>query len=209
MTTGTAAPGAVRRRAERWLASTLLASTLLASFGLAVGLRVAVAGPGVQQSPVAGLVFAAALLVLVAAARTRVAASPGVVLAGVAGAGLLCVPATLGQLAAGRPLHGATGFGRWAAVVVVVAIAEELFLRGSLHDAVVAATPGPRAGPVVAVTVGAVCFALLHVPLYGWSAVPLDVAVGLVLGGLRVRTGSPAAPAVAHAGADLAAWFIR
>ena len=54
----------------------------------------------------------------------------------------------------------------------------------------------------------AVCFALLHVPLYGWHVVPLDLAVGLVLGGLRHGTGTAAAPAVTHVGADLVGWFL-
>ena len=31
-------------------------------------------------------------------------------------------------------------------------------------------------------------FGLLHVPLYGWAALPLDLAVGLLLGGLRMAT---------------------
>ncbi|MCU1587768.1 MAG: hypothetical protein JWN31_1261, partial [Frankiales bacterium] len=38
---------------------------------------------------------------------------------------------------------------------------------------------------------------------------PLDLAVGLVLGGLRQQTGTPAAPAVTHVGADFAGWFLR
>jgi len=64
-------------------------------------------------------------------------------------------------------------------------------------------------GAVPAIVVGAVCFALLHVPLYGWHVLPLDLAVGLVLGGLRQATGTPAAPAVTHVGADLVGWFLR
>jgi membrane protease YdiL (CAAX protease family) len=53
-----------------------------------------------------------------------------------------------------------------------------------------------------------VVFALMHVPLYGWHVVPLDLAVGLALGGLRVATRGVAAPAVAHAVADLATWWL-
>ena len=53
-----------------------------------------------------------------------------------------------------------------------------------------------------------VAFALLHVPLYGWHVVPLDLAVGLVFAGLRLATGSAAAPAVAHSVADLATWWL-
>ena len=49
---------------------------------------------------------------------------------------------------------------------------------------------------------------MLHVPLYGWHVVPLDLGVGLFLGGLRLLTGGAVAPAVAHTVADLATWWI-
>jgi hypothetical protein len=38
--------------------------------------------------------------------------------------------------------------------------------------------------------------------------VPLDLAVGIVLGGLRIATRSVAAPAAAHATADIATWWL-
>ena len=50
---------------------------------------------------------------------------------------------------------------------------------------------------------------LLHVPLYGWGSLPLDLAVGVFLGVLRALTGSLAAPAAAHVLADLAGWWLR
>ena len=87
---------------------------------------------------------------------------------------------------------------------MLIAVAEEALLRGVLIDAV-----SPWAGDLVAVGIAAVAFGLLHVPLYGWQAVPLDVAVGVWLGGLRLATGGVAAPAAAHAVADLAAWWLR
>lgn len=177
---------------------------LLAAFGLAVALRIAVGGPAVAQSIPAGLVFAGALLLLVLAVGTRVRLSRSAALAGLVGAAVVCAPVAFGALLTLRPLHGSSGFAPWAAAVVVVATAEELFLRGALYDAV-----EQLGGAVVAVAVGAVCFALLHVPLYGWHVLPLDLAVGIVLGGLRQVTGTPAAPAVAHVGADLAGWFLR
>ena len=104
----------------------------------------------------------------------------------------------------GLPLHTGSGFASWAVVVAVVATAEEVFLRGALYDAVRAA-----ADERAAIVVGAVAFAALHVPLYGWHVVPLDLVVGLVLGELRRVSGTPAAPAVAHVTADLAGWFLR
>jgi hypothetical protein len=48
----------------------------------------------------------------------------------------------------------------------------------------------------------------MHVPLYGWHVVPLDLGVGLWLAGLRLATGGIAAPAIAHTIADLATWWL-
>ena len=138
--------------------------------------------------------------------KTRRLASACV--AGVA-VGLLLIAAGL----AGPALGGASsipGLGRpaapfvpWAAIIVGVAVAEEAVLRGVLFDRL------RRAGGVrLAILVTTVLFALMHVPLYGWHVVPLDLAVGLALGGLRILTGSAAAPAVAHAVADLATWWL-
>lgn len=174
---------------------------LLLAFALSVWLRTAV---GPVQSLTAGLVFAVLLLGLAVAARTRVPVSKRAVLLGLAGVVLVCLPVSLEHLLAGRPLHASEGFVTWALVVTVVATAEEVFLRGTLYDAVES-----RFGALSAILVGAVCFALLHVPLYGWYVIPLDLAVGLVLGGLRQQSGTPAAPAVTHVGADLVGWFLR
>lgn len=179
-------------------------ASLLVGFGAAVFLRVAVGGDAVARSSSAGLVFAGCLVVLALAARTRVPVSGTAVVVGLGGVLLVCFPVALEQLLTFRPLHGAQGFATWAVVVTVVATAEEVFLRGTLYDAV-----ATRWGAVAAVVVGAVCFALLHVPLYGWHVLPLDLAVGVVLGGLRQSTGTPAAPAVTHVGADLVGWFVR
>jgi hypothetical protein len=38
---------------------------------------------------------------------------------------------------------------------------------------------------------------------------PLDLAVGVCLGALRLYAGSATAPAVAHTLADLAGWWLR
>jgi membrane protease YdiL (CAAX protease family) len=61
---------------------------------------------------------------------------------------------------------------------------------------------------VLAVAVPSLAFALMHVPLYGWQVVPLDLGVGVWLGGLRLATGGVAAPAMAHGLADLSTWWI-
>ncbi len=88
-------------------------------------------------------------------------------------------------------------------MTLLVAVAEEIVLRGALVEAV-----RPLAGSLGAIAIGGAAFALIHVPLYGWQVVPLDLAVGIVLGGLRLATGSVAAPAVAHVVADLATWWV-
>ncbi len=101
------------------------------------------------------------------------------------------------------PFDPAGSFMPWAAVTVLVATGEELMLRGALFDAL-----DESSGTVAAIIVTSAAFALLHVPLYGWYVVPLDIGVGLFLGGLRLLSGGTAAPAVAHAVADLATWWI-
>jgi len=180
----------------------LPAALLLVGFALAVAARVLVGGSGVAQSATAGLLFAAVLGLLCLAAGIRIPLSPRAVGAGLLVAVVLCVPVVL--LRDAGPLSSPDGFVWWAAVVGVVAVAEEVFLRGALYDAV-----RRVAGADLAILVGAVAFAVLHVPLYGWHVVPLDLVVGLILGELRRGTGTAAAPAVAHVGADWAAWFLR
>ncbi len=182
----------------------LRTAILLAAFAVAVALRVAIGGVGVAQSAQAGWAFAGCLLLLSFAVGTRLGVTRRAIQIGLVGAAVICAPVLLRQLLSARPLHSAAGFSSWAVVVAVVATAEELFLRGSLYDAVT-----DLVGTPAAVAVGAVCFAALHVPLYGWHVLPLDLAVGVVLGGLRQLSGTPAAPAVAHVAADVAGWFLR
>jgi membrane protease YdiL (CAAX protease family) len=175
---------------------------LLAGFAAAVAIRVLIGGVGVAQSAPAGMTFGVCLLALALAAGVRVPVSRRAVGTGVLGALVLCLPVIAGH--GDRPLQNAHGFLPWAAVVTFVAVAEEVFLRGALYDAV-----SRDAGPALAVAVGAVAFALLHVPLYGWHVVPLDLAVGALLGELRRAAGTPTSPAITHVLADLAAWFLR
>jgi membrane protease YdiL (CAAX protease family) len=180
----------------------LLTALLMVGFGVAVCLRLAVGGPGPARSPAAGVLFAALLVAMAIAARTRVPLSGRAALYGLAGVALLCTPVAM--LRIGLPLHHAEGFVPWAVVVALVATAEEVFLRGTLYDAV-----RDAAGDRAAILVGAAAFAALHVPLYGWHVVPLDLVVGVVLGELRRVSGTCAAPAVTHVGADFAGWFLR
>ena len=177
------------------------ALALTAAFAGAVAIRVALAGPAGAASASAALAFAAVLAGLAAACGVRVKPSRTAVVAGLAVGALLVLPA-LAHLGVRASLP-ASNFAVWAVLTTFVAGAEEAFLRGALFDAV-----QRRAGADAAVVLGAVAFAALHVPLYGWRSVPLDLAVGLALGALRVASGSWSAPAVAHVGADLAGWWL-
>lgn len=179
-------------------------AALLVGFGSAVVLRAAIGGHYVAQSTAAGLVFAGCLLLLSLFSWPHLTSTRRTVVSGLAGGVFLCLPALLFRLA-GADAHPPSGnYLGWALMVGVVALAEELFLRGTLFDAV-----RSLRGDVWAIIVCALAFAALHIPLYGWRAVPLDVAVGLWLGALRTYSGSWVAPGIAHIAADLAAWFIR
>jgi membrane protease YdiL (CAAX protease family) len=177
---------------------------LLAGLAGAVGLRVAVGGDRVAASVPAALLFVAALLALVGAAGWR----PGRlrmwhVTVGVLGAAVLVAAWWLGSGVRLHPMAGVAALAWWSPVVVAVAVAEEALLRGALFGALL-----EWRGPRLALAVTSVAFAVMHIPMYGIGAVPLDLAVGLWLGGLRLLTGTWTAPAFAHALADLAGGWL-
>jgi membrane protease YdiL (CAAX protease family) len=92
------------------------------------------------------------------------------------------------------PIPGGT------AVLLLVAgagVAEEAFFRRLLYGRLL------RWGPAVAVTVSAVAFGLMHVPLHGVAALPIDLGAGLLLSWQRWASGSWAVPAATHAFANL------
>lgn len=177
--------------------------------GATVGARWAVTVYALADGVVVGAVFGTLLVAAAVATgwRPRVRVRPlpaGQLLAGLA-AGLALVGISLvtrwpGPWIAFDP---AGSFVPWAAVTVLVAVAEEVILRGALFGAV-----EESGGVIVALLATSTAFALLHVPLYGWHVVPLDLGVGLFLGGLRVLGGGIAAPAMAHVVADLATWWM-
>lgn len=121
--------------------------------------------------------------------------------AGPLGRALELLPAATG----GGPVPGRgwPGFAPWAVAVAVVVAGEEAFLRGALWRSL-----DRTWGPAAALLGSTAGFALVHLPVYGWRALPLDTVVGLVLGGLRMVTGSVAAPAAAHVVADWAGWWL-
>jgi membrane protease YdiL (CAAX protease family) len=179
-------------------------AALLVAFGAAVRLRVAVGGAAVAVSPVAGLCFAGVLGVLTALTGVRTRLSWRAVAWGTAGAAVLCAP-PLVRLVGGGHWHGDAPPLSWVVVVGLVAVAEEAFLRGALYQAAEASMPGGAGAAVLT----SLCFAALHVPLYGWHSAPLDAAVGLWLAALRRLSGTWTAPAVCHVLADLAGWWLR
>jgi membrane protease YdiL (CAAX protease family) len=179
----------------------------LLGLAAAVALRVEIAGPAGPSSEVAAIWFAVALGVVALATQSTggvpVSSARGVA-AGIGGAAVLCVPAAIRHAVTAGGFPATDGYLRWATFVVVVAVAEEALLRGSLYRAV-----EQRAGVAAAITVTSIAFGLLHAPVYGWGVVPLDIAVGVWLGALRAASGTVVAPAVAHSLADLAGWWLR
>jgi membrane protease YdiL (CAAX protease family) len=173
----------------------------------AVALRVGVAGADGVRSPAAGLLFALLLVALALGVSLRGAGGAGQprrqLLLGLGGAAVLCAVPLIVHLRSPGGALPAAALPVWAVVVSAVAVAEEVLLRGALWQALLAQ------GELLALLVTSVAFALLHVPLYGWAALPLDLAVGLLLGGLRMASAGWGAPAVAHTLADLAGWWLR
>jgi membrane protease YdiL (CAAX protease family) len=195
----------IRRSGEPSVRAALIILLLAA----VVGARWAVTVRAVADGVLVGAAFGALLIAAALASGWRPSARRGAVpvgslLVGLA-AGLALVVLALAARWPGPwvAFDPAGSFAPWAAVTVLVAVAEEAILRGALFGAV-----EESGGVVPALLVTSAVFALLHVPLYGWHVVPLDIGVGLFLGGLRVLTGGITAPATAHAVADLATWWM-
>ena len=209
------------------LSSEVRAVAALGVVAIGLCLRVVMAGAAGASSVAAAAAFSAVLLLGAIGATgaaavpmgpirrgavvERGAGAPGRATAGPLGVAKLGFLGSAGLVLGPLLTHGARFGGRphtgsallWAATVVLVAVAEEVMLRGVLWDAV-----ADIAGIEVTLGLTTVVFALIHVPLYGWHALPLDLAVGLWLGGLRLWSGHLAAPAIAHALADLCAWWL-
>ena len=172
---------------------------------LAVAVRVAIGGTQPAASMPAALVFAIALGALAAATGWRPARPrrSAIALGGAGGAALVAAWLTARGVAGVQLAPANTVMALWTPLVALVAVAEEVALRGAMFGAVRAA--GGDGWALVATTL---LFALIHLPLYGISALPLDLAAGLLLGGLRVVSGGVLAPAVAHVIADLAGGWL-
>lgn len=179
---------------------------LVAAVALATVLRAALGGAAPAASVPAALVFCAILLVALPATRSVVRVRPGrlEIAVGVAGGAALVLASFAGLPAVTAGLRTAPStLLWWLPLVAMVAASEELVLRGALFAALETSH-----GEVAAVAVTAVLFALVHLPLYGLGAMPIDLAVGFLLGGLRVVSGGVTAPLLAHVLADVAtAWL--
>ncbi len=97
----------------------------------------------------------------------------------------------------GGPRISPRADGAAVAVSVAAAVAEELLFRRALFGALL------RAGPAVALVGSAVVFAAVHVPAYGWAALPVDLGAGLLFGWQRQASGTWAVPALTHAAANV------
>jgi membrane protease YdiL (CAAX protease family) len=90
----------------------------------------------------------------------------------------------------------------FVAATAVVGVAEELLFRRLLYGGLAVY------GVLLAVCGSAAVFAVVHVPAYGATALPVDLAAGLVFGWQRWASGTWTASAVTHAAANVlqAAW---
>ena len=179
-----------------WLLGGLAAASLA---------RAALNGQVALSAFVAGATFGIVLVAIASMAGWR-PASPSVsslLIGSIGGLVLVAIPRLAHPLMPAVIGMRPEPFAAWVLVTAVVVTGEEALVRGALFAALERA-----AGPVAAVAVTSLAFALMHVPLYGWQVVPLDLGVGVWLGGLRLATGGVAAPAIAHGLADLSTWWI-
>jgi membrane protease YdiL (CAAX protease family) len=173
--------------------------------GTAALARAALNGTGATSAYLAGTGFGAVLLCLAFAAGWRPArprpASVGLGILG--GVILIGLPLLAGGSTRAVPGMRPEPFAAWLVVTALVVTAEEVLLRGALLPAL-----DEAAGPVIAVVASSAAFALIHVPLYGWSVVPIDLGAGVWLAGLRYLSGGLVAPTLAHFLADVATRWL-
>ena len=131
------------------------------------------------------------------------------VLVSMAGLAVLLIATDLSSYLLGRPLVPTfmVDIYRFSwlpalllAVVVLAPIGEETLFRGFLYTGIAAS----RAGPVVAIIVSSLAFALLHVQ-YDWYGIVAVAATGLFLGVVRYRSGSLLLTMLLHAVGNLVA----
>jgi membrane protease YdiL (CAAX protease family) len=167
------------------------------SLALLVRLRILEAPPA-SRIWLLGLLYGSMLAgsLLVPAVRSAARIQRSIVLA----VGLGAVGAA--AWAAGRP--AAVPFSAWALpLAVLAAIAEEALFRRVAYGLL------QPAGAAVAVVTTALLFALIHLPLYGPTALPVDLGAGLLFGWQRYASGTWTVPATTHVAANLLAVMLR
>ncbi|MHB8513146.1 MAG: CPBP family intramembrane glutamic endopeptidase [Actinomycetota bacterium] len=97
---------------------------------------------------------------------------------------------TLGRLVSGTPGFRPTLLGITA--LMVAAVCEEAFFRRFLYGLL------EKRSVALAIAVSATLFALVHLPLYGVKAMPIDIAAGLLLSWQRWASGSWTSPMLTH-----------
>jgi membrane protease YdiL (CAAX protease family) len=159
---------------------------------------------GGNQSVPANVLFALILAVVVVLEPPHAIAgirplrlAPSIGLGLLTGA-FLGIPIVLSGVFTARPM---AAFGPWATVTLMVAALEEGAIRGAVQQLWT-----EERGVMAGLAAGAVIFAAIHLP-HGLDAMPIDLAVGLVLGGLRLVTGRVLPCVIAHTFADWGAWF--
>jgi len=88
---------------------------------------------------------------------------------------------------------------RSVALNTLAAVSEEAFFRRLAYGV------ADTWGPAVAIVTSAAIFAAVHVTVWGWAVLPLDLAAGLVLGWQRWASGGWSVPAATHAAANVLA----
>lgn len=140
--------------------------------------------------------FAAAYLAIgitslaVPVERGRVHLAPSVVV--LLGLGAVAIAA----LVAGPPVPVPWGSAALP-LSLLAAVAEEALFRRAAYARL------ERFGPATAIIVTACLFALVHLPAYGLTALPVDLGAGLFFGWQRWASGTWTAPAATHAAANL------
>lgn len=159
----------------------------LVALGLLVG-RLLLVRPGSPVAPVV-LCYVCILVLAVAATPPRRSRSARLVAATAAGVAV-----------AGWAFHIARPAGMQLATPAVLlpgvlaAVAEEALFRGLLFSWV---EDHARAG--VAIAASAAAFALVHLPFYGLTALPVDLGAGLFFSWQRWASDSWAPSAITHA----------
>lgn len=107
----------------------------------------------------------------------------------------------IAAFAVGRALvggHAPLAFGSYTvATSSLAAVAEEAWFRRLCFGLLLPAGQGFAIGG------STILFAVVHVAIYGWWVLPLDLAAGVLLGWQRAATGSWVVPAATHVLANL------